>query len=165
MITNNTLVFNILFMVAICFLIPAIVYIIYGSIEYHNYNIIKPYKCNITVIDYPKIIPSIHNKEGWIQCSNGGFDGCMKWYANDVSSLVIRKIYRMTYLDNAPSIDDHCTYRYGDCDSSLIVMRKLIQDMTAKQDQVLNTNVTCYYESLDSYIYLHKEHGMTSSQP
>lgn len=134
----------------------AIVIMIPGAIGFHKYQQLKENNCFINEIVYPTDYPTVTDHNDWLLCSNGGYTGCMKLYAFNLSYSVIKAKYEWIHLIHTNQEDNNpCTFRYGNCETSLTKMRMLIRSMSIKYNEVINTNKTCYkYEDtiyLDRY--------------
>ena len=164
MVTNKKILgFIVISLICLLIFIPVMIFMIHDSIEYHNYNSYDEHMCDITTIDYPNRLPMIHNLHHWIRCDSGGYTGCMKLYANDTSDSMIEKEYSMNDLNGNFETDKECTFRYGNCETSVSIIIELIREMEFMKNNTLNHNLTCYYKKINSDIYLNKTYGLIFS--
>lgn len=133
----------------------AIVVLIPGAIEFHKFQQLKQKKCFINELVYPTDYPTVTDHNGWLPCSNGGYTGCMKLYTLNLSDSAIKEKYEWKHLfANDQNDDDPCTFQYGNCETSLTRLRSLINVMSIKYNEVINTNTTCY--KYEDTIYLNR---------
>lgn len=157
MITNKKVLG---FIVISLIFIPVMIFMIHGSIVYHNYNSYDEHMCEITIINYSNRLPMIHNLNHWIRCDSGGYTGCMKLYANNTSNSMIKNKYSINNLNGYFETDKECTFRYGNCETSVSIIIELIREMEFVKNNTLNHNLTCYYKKMNSDIYLNETYGL-----
>ncbi len=157
---KKILIYTIVSLICYSLFISATIYLINGSFEYHKYDQYKEYDCLITRIEYASRLPMIRALSGWIRCDSGGYTGCMKLYATNVSNEMIKKEYLMYGLGSSYDVDNDCTYRFGNCETSVTKLRTLINEMEFMNNQTLNTNITCYYRQMYADIYLSRKNGL-----
>jgi len=124
------------------------------SNQYITYLDYDEYDCNITRVEYPTIMPTYNDSQGWISCNCGyrctSLTTCIKLYSSVKPELMIQN----ELFDNMP-----CTFIDINCIKNEDP-REISSELTNAinlAEQYINTTVNCYYDEYITNIYLEIE--------
>jgi hypothetical protein len=120
-------------------------------LKFFEYESYKKYDCNIVRISYPIVIPSI-STNNWMECDCGddciSYNYCMKLFAEMSPDNFIRDQF-MTY-------NTVCTFQNNNCDKNANFQNILNEVQIIYNNYINRSNVNCYYNDDNDYIYLNK---------